>query len=295
MADTTTLPRLRLAALAAAMLLAHSAFGASLTLDARPRSVELGEAVTLTLSLRNAARAAKPEITLPGGVRIVSEGGATHTPRIMNGRVTRSVDYSYTLAFDGTGSYTLGPARVRLSRGVLTSGTAAVTVGEAGASRDVLVFAGLAPARAYVGQPVVATFACAEAREVSGRRIVVPFLQDIPGLRIDEPEKLKDRWIDSVNRTRRGLAGYDVLDVSSPQGQVVARVGRREIDGVPYVVRTVRRVLLPQEPGRHDLGTASAAASIVVGYRQARDPFGGAPFGGGIFGRRAVTRTVSVS
>lgn len=284
---------------AAAMLLARASFAAGLALSVHPRSVELGEAVSLTLSLSGASPRAQPRLRLPAGVRIA--GGPSQTSRtlITNGRMTSSMEFRYTLAFDRAGSYTLGPATIRTTRGVLRSPAATVTVRAAGKSRDVLVFAELEPARAYVGQPVVATFAFAVARKIGGYNLTIPFLAEITGVRLHDPENLSERWTESAQKTGRGLPGYTVLRVSRPALQAVAKTGSRVIDGQSYTVFTVRRVLLPQEPGRRELGAASASANVIMGYRRRGslldDPFGD-PFGGSIFGRgRSVTRTVTAA
>ena len=264
------------AAVAAATLLPRAAAATSLRLSASPRSVEVGEAVSLKVSLEGASPRARPRVNLPPGVRIAGGPSQSHMTRIINGRMTSSIEYQYTLAFGRAGKFTLGPATVATNTGTLRSRTATVTVREAGKTRDILVFAELKPARCYVGQAVVATFAYARARRTEGEQLSVPFLKKIDGVRLSDPENLGQRWDESVRKTRRGLPGYQLVRFSRTIN-AVARTGRREIDGVPYDVWKVTRALLPQEPNRYELGAASATAAVVVGYRQERDPLGRTP------------------
>ncbi len=279
----------RCAAVAAAMLIPRAAAAASLTLSANPRSVEVGEAVRLTVTLQGASSRVRPQVALPQGARAAYQGESTSFFRDGR-RMTRSQIFTYQVSFAKAGAYMLGPATVRTDRGQLRSGSVKVAVREAGKGRDILVFAELKPARCYVGQPVVATFAYARARKTDGERLSVPFLKKIDGVRLSDPENLGQRWDESVRKTRRGLPGYQLVRFSRTIS-AVARTGRREIDGVPYEVWKVTRALLPQEPKPYDLGRASATAAVVVGYRQEPDPFGGLLFPR----RRAVTRTLTAT
>jgi len=279
----------RCAAAAAAMLLPRAAAAASLSLSASPRSVELGEAVRLTATLRGASSRVRPQVALPQGARAAYQGDSTslfHDGR----RMTRSQVFNYQVSFAKAGTHTLGPATVRTDRGLVKSRSVRVVVREAGKRRDILVFAELKPARCYVGQPVVATFAYARARRTEGEQLSVPFLKKIDGVRLSDPENLGQRWDESVRKTGRGLPGYQLVRFSRTIN-AVARTGRREIDGVPYDVWKVTRALLPQKRGKYKLGAASATAAVVVGYRQERNPLGGLLFPG----RRAVTRTLTAS
>ncbi|GAG28078.1 unnamed protein product, partial [marine sediment metagenome] len=200
----------RCAAVAAAMLLPRAAVAASLTLSADPRSVEVGETVTLTLRLQGATPRAAPEAKLPPGSRIV--GRPTSRRRLDVRQGAWSYEYTYKITFDKAGNYKLGPVKIRTDRGAVSSDTIAVAAGK---SRDILVFAEIKPARCYVGQPVVATFAYARARKTSTEQLSVPFLEEIPGVRLHDPENLAERWQQSGR-----LPGHVVLNIASPRTQV---------------------------------------------------------------------------
>ena len=285
------------------MLVSPTAPAQSFTAAVEPATVELGEVVTLTLSLEGANPLSVPTLSLPEGVHARGPS-RTQSFQIIGGRQIASVEFRYTLSFEKPGEHEIGPASVRTDKGVLKAAAAKVFVRakDSGRGRDVLVMATLAPARAYVGQPVVATFELAVAREIAGYDLEIPFLAELPGLRLMDPEGLGERWNEAAQKTGRGLPGHAVLEVSSPQVKVVASVSQREIEHIPYTVYTVRRVLVPQEPRRLELGRARATANVVVGQRRRRDPFFSDPFfddpffGGSIFSRReAVTRAVAVS
>jgi len=266
--------------------LAARAADASVTMTASPAAAELGEAVTLKVSV-NGGDAGTPRLTLPKGVRIVSGPGRSQMTQIINGRMSSSVDFTYTLAFDSPGTYTLGPATVRVGRRTVRGGSARVVVKKQGTRKDIRVFATLEPSRAYVGQPVTATFTYCEARKAADKALAIPFLAETDGLKTVDPEELAKRWIDSVEKTGQGLAGYEAVRVASPRTQVVARVEPRQIDGTQYIAYTVRRVLLPERPGSYDLGRASAVALVITGYRRVRGFFG--------YENRPVTKRIALS
>jgi len=275
------LGRLAGAAAVALVVLAARATGAAVTLTAEPAAAELGEAVTLKVSV-SGADAGTPQLILPKGVRIVGGPSRSQMTQIINGRSSSSIDFTYTLAFDAPGTYTLGPATVRVGRRNVSGGTARVVVTKPGARKDALVFASIEPARAYVGQPVTATFefAVAQGRRVRGYSLSIPFLDEIDGAKVYDPENLAER-------IERSSAGLQILDVDRPNVRTVAKVSRREIDGVPYEVYTVRRAVLPSIPGLHDLGEASAVLGVVTGYRRVRGFIG--------YENRPVTKRIALS
>jgi len=274
-------------AVAALLALAARAAGATVSISVTPATAEMGEAATLKVSV-SGANAGTPRLTFPKGVRIVSGPSRSQMTQIINGRASSSVDFTYTLAFDAPGAYTLGPATVRVGRRTVRGGAARVVVKKQGTRKDIRVFATLEPSRAYVGQPVTATFTYCEAREAADRALAVPFLAETDGLKTVDPEELAKRWIESVEKTGRGLAGYEAMRVASPRSQVVARVERRQIEGTQYTTYTVRRLLLPERPGSYDLGRGSAVALVVTGYRRVRD-FMGFPR------REPVTKRIAVT
>jgi len=273
----------RAAALAAVALcaLAARASSASITMEVSPAAAEMGEAVTLKVSV-SGANAGTPRLNLPKGVRTVGGPSRSQMTRIVNGRRSSSVDFSYTLAFDAPGTYTLGPATVRVGRRTVRGGSSRVVVKKQATRQDARVFASIRPTRAFVGQIVTATFefAVAQGRKVRGYSLSIPFLEDIGGAKVFDPENLAEK-------VERPSAGLQILDVERPNTRVVARVTIREIDGVPYEVYTVRRAILPSSPGLHDLGEASAVLGVVSGYRRVRGFFG--------YENRPVTKRIALS
>ncbi|MHC5054056.1 MAG: BatD family protein [Planctomycetota bacterium] len=264
------------AAVLAAALCAWSAgaSGATVSIKVNPITAELGEAVTLVVSVDDDASPVR--VALPKGVRIAA--GPSTSQKIMQdltrGTYSRATEFRYTLAFDAPGTYSLGPATVRVGRRTFKGGSGRVVVKKQGSRKDVRVFASLKPERAYVGQPVTATFSYCETREVADKAFAVPFLADVDGLKSEDPEGLADRWNESVKKTRRGLAGHKVVRIADPPAQVVARLERRRIGDADYIAHTVRRVLIPEKTGTYDLGRASAVAVVVTGHRWVRDFMG---------------------
>jgi hypothetical protein len=285
--------------LSACVLASPTASAQSLTAEVKPRALEVGEAARLTLELTGATPRGRPSVEA-GPAATLGYEGATNAFRSDGRTMRRSVQYGYALAFEKPGRYEVR-ASVRTDRGEVRSDPVTVTVKAAGERRDVLVLASIEPRSVYVNQPAVCVFEFCFAREVKGYRVRIPFLEDIPGARLLDPERLAERWDESARKTGRGLAGYDTLTVADAGVKAVARVSKREIEGVPYTVYTVRRALIASEPARHELGKAAATANVVVGTRRARDPFfdegfGFDPFADSIFSRRRhVTKTLTAS
>lgn len=284
-------------AIAAIATLSLPASAESFVGSINPPSLELGEVASLVYTVEGGRIVGHPTLSLPDGVVAPASPSVSTMHRIAGGRRSVSQSYTYALSFAKAGTFTIGPATIEVGGRTLRSNPVKVVVREAGRSQDLRVFASLTPSRAYVGQPVVAMFEIALARENAGYDIRIPFLKEVQAIRTHDPENLLERWEESVRKTRRGLPGYAALDVSDPKVSVVAEASKRDIDGVPYDVYTVKRLLLPQQTGRISYGVARALVGIVTGYQQARDPF----FDDGFFGpsvfnrRRAVTRNVAAS
>jgi hypothetical protein len=282
-------------AIVALAAMSRGALAASFTAQLNASSVEEGEGVTLTLTLQGADAVSRPFLSLPEGVYAAGAPRTSTMHRFDGQTMVSSQEYSYTLGFSKTGTFAIGPARIGTTRGELSSATVAVAVRKAGATKDVLIFARLEPSRAYVGQPVVATLEVAFARRTSGYSIKAPLLGEVTGARTDDPENLAQKWAESVRRARRGLPGYEVIELSEPQTPVVAAVSNRAIDSVPYTVYTVRRVLIPSQAGQIEFAPARVVAEIVTGATRGRAPLFDDPFfGPSLFSRQQlVTRTVT--
>ena len=272
-------------ALAAVALTAlpFGAEAASLSLSVQPRSVEVGEAATLTISLTDGDSLGNPQFTMPSGAQLAGGPSTSQMHRLSGGRSSKALQYQYRVVFSKAGNYTLGPATMRTRQGVLKSGRVAVVVRQASKLGGVAVVATIEPARVYVGQAVVATYVFAVSRRYAGYEMAVPFLEERPGLRLFDPENLAERWNESANRTGRGLPGYSVRNVATPRVQVVAKEEGRRIppgpEGVPHKAYVIRRVIVPLEPGTYDFVAARAGANVVVNRGRPRS-------------RRQATKTV---
>ncbi len=250
-------------------LVAARAHAATVSLSVSPAAAELGEGVTLKVSVIGSG-GGTPRVTLPKGVRTVGKPSHYSMMRRVGNRTTTSTDFTYTLQIDAAGTYVIGPATVRIGRRDVRSGTARLVVKKAGTRKDVRVFASIEPARAYAGQLVVATFefAVARGRKINGYSLAIPFLAGIKGAEVFDPENLLEQI-----KTRTS-AGLQLLQVGQPRSQAVAKISTRDIDGMPYEVYTVRRMVLPSTPGLYDIGRASMVASVVTGRRRVRGFFG---------------------
>jgi hypothetical protein len=264
-------------------LAAARALGATVSLEVSPAAAELGEAVTLKVSVSGSRGGGTPRVTLPKGVRIAAGPSQSSMTQIINGRMSSSVDYTYTLQIDSAGAFVIGPATVRVGRRDVRSGAARLVVKAVGSRKDVRIFASIDPARAYAGQLVVATFefAVARGRKINGYSLTIPFLSGIGDAKVFDPENL----LEQVRKGNR--SGLQILQVGEPRVQAVAKVSTRDIDGVPYEVYTVRRMVLPSTPGLHDIRRASIVAAVVTGQRRVRGFFG--------YENRPVTKRIALT
>lgn len=133
-------------------------------------TIAAGEYVRLTISLTNSQeRFGAPDL---GGLVVVQGPSENSAFNYINGRMSSSVQRSWVLTGTAPGTYTIGPARVKVGGGVIQTEpiTIVVTKGSdprpadrnasQGQSRDPNLFAtiSLNKSRAYVGEQVVATY-----------------------------------------------------------------------------------------------------------------------------------------
>jgi hypothetical protein len=252
-------------ALLALFLVARIALAEDASLVVTPRVVQEGEAARLELRFEGLVPRATPALDLPDDVVAVSGPVPLH----VGGGAGGARGFVYWLAFARTGRCRIGPATVETDRGRRSTSAVTVTVREAGRERLLRVSASLERERAYVGQPVTATFefaySCRPERLVG---FAVPFPCEIEGLETLDPDDLYARWHEEVMRTGRGLPGHRPMEVTGRGRPAVAAVSSREIDGRTATVWTVRRVLVPARAGRFEFGRAAAAARVVTGERR---------------------------
>ena len=195
-------------------------------------SIAAGEPLQLTISLANAqGNISAPEL---GGL-VVQRGPFPSTDiKVFNGRMVTSVSHTWVLTANRPGKYTIGPARVQVGGGVISTDPITIDVGAAaaqpqeaqamqGQSRDVNLFAtiSLSKNKAYVGDQVVATYT------LYSRYANLDLAQyDLP--------KLNGFWTEDV-----------------PMGNTAWEEKLETINGLQYKVAILKRqVLFPQKSGK---------------------------------------------
>jgi hypothetical protein len=153
------------------LLLGSIALGQEISFTAKVdrTNIAAGEPVQLTITLVNAqGNISAPEL---GGL-VIQRGPFPSTDiKVFNGRMVTSVSHTWVLTANRPGKYTIGPARVQVGGGVISTEPITIEVGAAaaqpkdaqaaqGQSRDVNLFATISVSKnkAYVGDQVVATY-----------------------------------------------------------------------------------------------------------------------------------------
>lgn len=195
-------------------------------------NIAAGEPVQLTITLVNAqGNISAPEL---GGL-VIQRGPFPSTDiKVFNGRMVTSVSHTWVLTANRPGKYTIGPARVQVGGGVISTEPITIEVGAAaaqpkdaqaaqGQSRDVNLFATISVSKnkAYVGDQVVATYT------LYSRYANLDLAQyDLP--------KLNGFWTEDV-----------------PMGNANWEDKLETINGMQYKVAILKRqVLFPQKSGK---------------------------------------------
>lgn len=131
----------------------------SVSLDASPNRVQTGDVFNLSVTVSGAGSADDIQLRGTNGLEVGRPGQSSRTS-IVNGRIDRSITYTYGISAPKTGTYTLGPAIVTIGGKQYGSNTARVTVdplGEIkGRENDAMFFtAEVLPKQAYAGQDIL--------------------------------------------------------------------------------------------------------------------------------------------
>ena len=194
-------------------------------------AIATGEQVQLTITLTNARGSIAPPAM--EGLVVVQGPFSSSRMNIVNGRSSSSLTTRWVLTATKPGTYTIGPAQVRVGGGVLRTDpiTIEVTKGAEqradpqaarGQQRDVNLFAtiNLSKSSGYVGEQVIATYT------------LYSRYPNVDLAREDMP-KTNGFWAEQVDLGERGW--QDELEV---------------INGLQYRVAVLKKqVLLPQRSG----------------------------------------------
>ncbi|MCK6457611.1 MAG: BatD family protein [Phycisphaerae bacterium] len=216
-----------------------------------------GEVVTLTITVRNAEDVGRPRIPRVSGltIRLLNTEPTLHQQTlIINGRVSRQVDYTWTCAISAprSGNYTIPPIRVTADGETLRTESIDLVITKSESGEPLIVEVDVDRAEAFVEEPVKATL----------RVWIRPFRQSDVVL---TPEQMWSRALINEQETRFG---------TFQQPQFVGQRVRRSPDGgaANYYVYESQGTIWPEEAGALSLGEIRIVMQYPVSI--SRDFFG---------------------
>ena len=217
------------------------------------RQILLGDYLQVTFSLHNADGS---DFRPPSfdNCQVLAGPGSSVQTTIINGQISKTIAYTYTLRPERKGKLTIGPASIVAGGRQLRSKPLDITVLEAPAGgtagsggKEVFLRAEISATEAYIGQQLTLDYKLYSQRDISHLNLLSE--SDYEGFYVQE------------------VSTYD----NRPQREVV--------DGQAYYTQVLKRVLLfPQEAGKLRIDPLSIQLEAVVG--------GGGP--GGFFSRMAT-------
>jgi len=274
------LPLLLALALAAA---ARAGQPISVRAAVEKQQVFVGEAFLFQIQVHGSDKPLKPTLPPIPGLSAEALGGRQNNSEsvtIINGRMTRTVRrayiFSYRLTPTQAGSLTIPAVAVTVEGQALRTQPIAIQAREPAETKDFKLRMTLSKPACYVGEPVELTLTWYLAKDVRRFQFALPVLGD-SRFRFDDPP------VDSGGDPRR------FFRLAIGAHEAIGEKGRGTLDGRTYTTLTVRKVLIPRQPGSVAIARATVACEALVGRRRPRSPFGGF-FDDDFFGRGGLYR-----
>ncbi len=250
------------------------------------QEVAVGESFLLQVKIEGDDSPSEPDLSgLQQDFTVQPRGGGQNNREsitIINGKMNRISEHGYVFNYALTpkrdGVLTIPSLAINAAGKTLLSQPVTIKVTKPLQTDDFILRQDLSETKCYVGQPLVYSVVWYIDRNIEEFQFFLPVLED-PRFEIaDFPED-------------KNYSGQDAIIINLDGSKVVARQGKTG----QHVTVTLRRILIPREPGEYSLESASVSSRVVTGYRQQR---GGQPgslfndrFFDDMFGRRqAVTR-----
>ena len=248
---------------------------------AEKQEVTVGESFLLQIKIEGDDSPAEPDLSSLQDFTVEPKGGGQNNREsitIINGKINRVSEHGYVFQYlltpkrDGMASI---PA-IEITAGgkTLLTQPIPIRVTKPVVSDEFMLRMSLADTESYVGQPLVLTVKWYVNRNIAEFKFDLPFLEDQGFIFADLPE-------DS------GYQGQDAIPLNLPGGKVIARKGQEG----QHATVTLRKVLIPREPGEYNLGRGAVYSKIITGYQQKRpgqpfEDFFNKDFLNDMFGRR---------
>jgi hypothetical protein len=232
-----------------AMLLTAGTLSAQTTFEATTDARRVLEnsyfEVTFTLSNAQGGQFSPPSFE---DFLVVSGPSQAVSTSMINGQVSRTQAYSYTLKPRRTGTFTIGSASIKVSRTTLRTKPLTIEVvkgrkGDPGSEEQVFIRAEPSTETAYVGQQILLDYKLYTTLDVESFNIL----------------------------EESGYQGFFVQDVRRFNGRVMREV----INGVQYTTKVLKRIaLFPQQTGQLTIEPMNVQLGVVKeGAKRSRSFF----------------------
>ncbi len=232
-----------------AILLSTGALSAQTTFEATADARRVLEnsyfEVTFTLSNAQGGQFSPPSFE---DFLVVSGPSQAVSTSMINGQVSRTQAYSYTLKPRRTGTFTIGSASIKVSRTTLRTKPLTIEVvkgrkGDPGAEEQVFIRAEPSTETAYVGQQILLDYKLYTTLDVESFNIL----------------------------EESGYQGFFAQDVRRFNGRVMREV----INGVQYTTKVLKRIaLFPQQTGQLSIEPMNVQLGVVKeGAKRSRSFF----------------------
>jgi len=229
------------------------------------QEVSVGESFALQIKIDGDDSPAAPDLSGLQDFTVQPNGGGQNNREsitIINGKMNRISEHGYVFRYLLTprreGLLTIPAIEITAGGKTLMTQPVPIRVAKPVVSDEFKLLLTLPATEAYVGQPLVLTVKWYVNTNIAEFKFDLPFLDD-------QRFTFGDLGEDS------SYQGPDAIPINLPGGTVVARKGQEG----QYTTVTLRKILIPREPGQFTLGRGSVFSKIVTGYQQQRQ---GQPF-----------------
>ena len=244
------------------------------------QEVVVGESFLLQIKIEGDDSPSEPDLSGLQDFTVQPRGGGQNNREsitIINGKMNRISEHGYVFRYALTpkreGTMTIPALAITAAGKTLLSQPITIKVAKPAQTDEFILRQNLSETQCYVGQPLVYSVVWYVNRNIEEFQFLLPALDDQRFENVDFPEDHK-------------YSGQDAIVINLDGSKVVARQGKTG----QHITVTLRRILIPREPGEYSLEPASVSSRVVTGYRQQR---GGRPgsllndrFFDDMFGRR---------
>ncbi|MFC1843578.1 BatD family protein [Thermodesulfobacteriota bacterium] len=244
------------------------------------QEVAVGESFLLQIKIEGDDSPSEPDLAGLQDFTVQPRGGGQNNREsitIINGKMNRISEHGYVFRYALTpkrdGMLTIPALAITAAGKTLLSQPITIKVAKPVQTDEFILRQNLSEIQCYVGQPLVYTVVWYVNRNIEEFQFLLPVLDDQRFENVDFPED-------------RNYSGQDAIVINLDGSKAVVRQGKTG----QHITVTLRRILIPMEPGVYSLEPASVASRVVTGYRQQR---GGQPgslfndrFFDNMFGRR---------